>query len=131
MGLQDFKKQASFFLRDKLNGARLALTDASKIQLLAEEATNEDPWGPETRTMAVLADAAFELEEYERIVQVIHGRLDGSKKRPWRQLFKTLVVLEYLLTHGPNSLGKEFKGEISCMEELSQLNCTDRQGIDR
>lgn len=129
--LRDFKKQASFFLREKLNDARLVLTDVSRIQLLTEEATNEDAWGPETRTMAILADAAFELEEYERIVQVLHGRLDPSKKRPWRQLYKTLVVLEYLLTHGPNSIGREFRGDLTCMEELSQFNFTDQQGIDR
>ncbi|KAI5054959.1 hypothetical protein GOP47_0030104 [Adiantum capillus-veneris] len=129
--LQDFKKQASFFLREKLNDARLALTDVSRMQLLTEEATNEDPWGPETRTMAMLADAAFELEEYERIVQVIHHRLDGGKKRPWRQLYKTLVVLEYLLTHGPKSMGREFRTDICWVEELSQFNFTNQQGIDR
>ncbi|KAI5073725.1 hypothetical protein GOP47_0011738 [Adiantum capillus-veneris] len=129
--LRDFKKQASFFLRERLNDARLALTDVSRIQLLTEEATNEDPWGPETKTMATLADAAFELEEYERIVQVIHNRLDGSKQRPWRQLYKTLVLLEYLLTHGPTSIGKEFGGDMFCIEDLSQFNLTDQQGIER
>ena len=41
---------------------------------LTEEATNEDPWGPETKTMAMVAEAAFELDEYERIVQVLHSR---------------------------------------------------------
>ncbi|MCO5579001.1 hypothetical protein L7F22_032852 [Adiantum nelumboides] len=130
-GLDDFKKQASFFLREKLNDARLALTDVSRMQLLTEEATNEDPWGPETRTMAILADAAFELEEYERIVQVIHHRLEGGKKGPWRQLYKTLVVLEYLLTHGPKSMGREFRTDACWVEELCQFNLTDHQGIDR
>ncbi|MCO5576958.1 hypothetical protein L7F22_030779 [Adiantum nelumboides] len=129
--LRDFKQQASFFLRERLNGARLVLTNVSRIQLLTEEATNEDPWGPETKTMAMLADAAFELEEFDRIVQVIHNRLDGSKQQPWRQLYKTLVVLEYLLMHGPSSIGKEFEEEMFYIEDLSQFYFTDHQGIDR
>ncbi|KAH7416112.1 hypothetical protein KP509_14G076200 [Ceratopteris richardii] len=129
--LRDFKKQASFFLREKINDARLALTDVSRIQIMAEEATNEDPWGPETKAMATLAEAAFQLEEYDRIVQVIRNRLDMSKQRPWRQLYKTLMVLEYLLTHGPASMRKEFAGDILRMEELAQFNFTDQQGIDR
>ncbi|KAH7416115.1 hypothetical protein KP509_14G076200 [Ceratopteris richardii] len=88
--LRDFKKQASFFLREKINDARLALTDVSRIQML-----------------------------------------DMSKQRPWRQLYKTLMVLEYLLTHGPASMRKEFAGDILRMEELAQFNFTDQQGIDR
>lgn len=129
--MHDLKKQASFFFREKVKNARLALTDVSRIQLLTEEATNADPWGPETRTMAKLSDAAFELEEYERIVQVLHNRLEPNAKRPWRQMYKTLTVLEYLLTHGPGSLSNEFRADTACIEDLCQFNFIDEQGIDR
>lgn len=114
-----------------MKNARLALTGVSRIQLLAEESTNADPWGPETRTMATLSEAAFDREEYERIVQVLHDRLDPNSKRHWKQVLKTLTVLEYLLTHGPGSLSKDFQADASCIEELCQFNLIDHQGIDR
>ncbi|MCO5591586.1 hypothetical protein L7F22_045573 [Adiantum nelumboides] len=48
-----------------------------------------------------------------------------------RKLYKTLVVLEYLLTHGPKSMGREFRTDACCVEELCQFNLTNHQGIDR
>ncbi|KAH7282010.1 hypothetical protein KP509_35G008100 [Ceratopteris richardii] len=128
--LDDFKRHASSFLKEKLNHARLVFTGVSQIQLLTEEATNEDPWGPETKMMALVADAAFELEEFERIVQVIHDRL-GNWKQSWRQLYKTLVLLDYLLTHGPISLAQEFNSDVCLFEDLSKFSLIDEQGVER
>lgn len=129
--IHDIKNQASLFFREKVKDARLAFTNVSRIQLLTEEATNADPWGPETRTMALLSNAAFDLEEYQRIVQILHDRLEPNAKGSWRQLYKVLTLLEYLITHGPRSLSNEFRDDIFCIEELCQYNFIDQQGIDR
>ncbi|XP_042476880.1 uncharacterized protein LOC122058318 isoform X3 [Macadamia integrifolia] len=85
----ELKKQASFFLREKIKTARLALTDCTPAQLddhfwvglvgferLTEEATNENPWAPDTRTMGLISKAAFEVDDYWRIVDILHKRFN-------------------------------------------------------
>eukprot|EP00249_Psilotum_nudum_P018649 c26903_g1_i2 orf=521-1648(-) len=131
LDIHEVKKRASFFLREKLSSARLALTDVTRIELLTEEVTNSDPWGPETRTMAAISDSAFEVDEYHRIVRVLHRRLQTIGQRCWQQRYKTLLVLEYLLTHGPECFIQELSCDKRCIEQLSHFSLTDERGIDQ
>lgn len=41
---------------------------------LTEEATNDEEWGPATKVMASIAEACCHMEDYPRVVQVLHGR---------------------------------------------------------
>lgn len=44
---------------------------------LTEEATNGNPWAPDTRTLGSISKAAFELDDYTRIVEILHKRFLG------------------------------------------------------
>jgi len=46
----------------------------SVSQRMTEEATNENPWPPDTRSTSVISRAAFEVDEYERIMEILHHR---------------------------------------------------------
>lgn len=41
---------------------------------MTEDATNAEEWGPTTTAMASISDAAYNSEDYLRIVQVLHKR---------------------------------------------------------
>ncbi|XP_057846728.2 ENTH domain-containing protein C794.11c isoform X1 [Cryptomeria japonica] len=128
--LAHLKKQASFFLREKLKTARLALTDVTEPELKTEEATNSDPWGPETRTMAAISQSAFDVDNYWRIVDILHKRLSVFDTKMSRSIFKTLVLLEYLLTHGPESVAAEFRSDKTAFHQLAHFQYTDDLGFD-
>lgn len=128
--LKEFKKQASFFLKEKLNSARLALTDVTPAQLLAEEATNGNLGGPDTRTMKMISKAAFEVDDYWRIVEILHKRLAQFDRRNWRVSYKAVIVLEHLLTHGPESIGEEFQSDKDVIKEMGNLQYIDEKGYD-
>lgn len=111
----EFKKQASFFFKEKIKTARLALTDVTPTELrvshffdnyfdytlicfisktcfricninifpmydsftlcrMTEEATSGNPWAPNTPTLRSISKAAFELDDYWRIVEILHKR---------------------------------------------------------
>lgn len=128
--LSQVKKHASLRFREKLKAVRLLLTDVTEAQLLTEEATNNDPEGPETRTMALISKAAFEVDDYWRIVEVLHKRLSAFDKKRWRVSFKTLVLLEYLLTHGPKSVADEFQCQKDFLQQLVHFQYVDDKGMD-
>ncbi|KAK4835592.1 hypothetical protein QYF36_011674 [Acer negundo] len=67
-----FKTQASFYLKEKIKTARLVLTDVTPVELLTEEVTNGNPRPPDTQTMGVISRAAFEVDDYWRIVEILH-----------------------------------------------------------
>jgi epsin len=92
---------------------------------LTEEATNDEEWGPATKVMASIAEACCHMEDYPRVVQVLHGRLSLIGKKHWRQFLKTLTVVEYLLLHGPEEIALEFSSDRDLIEDLSRFNYVD------
>ena len=49
--------------------------------------------------------------------------LTGTKK--WRQTFKALTIMEYLLTHGPEQFIVEFREDKKRIEELTRFVFVD------
>lgn len=41
---------------------------------MAEEATNGNPGAPDTRTLKMISKAAFEVDDYWRIVGILHKK---------------------------------------------------------
>ncbi|KAF8030878.1 hypothetical protein BT93_D0158 [Corymbia citriodora subsp. variegata] len=127
----EFKKQASFFLKEKIKTARLVLTDVTPAQLLTEDAINGNSWGsPDTRTLGRISKAAFEVDDYWRIVDILHDRLSRFDKKNWRISYNSLIVLEHLLTHGPESVGEEFQSDKDVIAQAGSFQYIDEKGFN-
>ncbi|XP_020252252.1 clathrin interactor EPSIN 1-like [Asparagus officinalis] len=126
----ELKKQASFFFREKIKTARLALTDVTPAELLTEEATNGNPWAPDARTMAFISRAAFEIDDYWRITEILHKRLSKFDRKYWREPYQALVILEHLMTHGPESTAEEFQCDREVIEEMGSFQYIDERGFN-
>nr|GMD20314.1 epsin-3 isoform X1 [Ipomoea batatas] len=128
--IHEFKKQASFFLREKIKTARLALTDVTPAQLLAEEATSGGQGSPDTRTLKMISRAAFEIDDYWRITEIMHKRLERFDRRNWRVSYQALIVLEHLMTHGPESVAKEFQTAQDVIQQMGNFQFIDERGFN-
>ncbi|GFZ18011.1 ENTH/VHS family protein [Actinidia rufa] len=117
----EFKKQASFFFKEKIKTARLALTDVTPAQSLTEEATDGNPWAPDTRTLKIISRAAFEVDDYWRIVEILHKRLARFDRKNWRFSYNALIVLEHLSTHGPESVAEEFNWGLNVRKKSERV----------
>ncbi|KAK6776396.1 hypothetical protein RDI58_027397 [Solanum bulbocastanum] len=128
--LHEFKKQASFFLKEKIKTARLALTDVTPTQILTEEATNGNPGAPDTKTLKMISKAAFEVDDYWRIVGILHKKLSRFDKTNWRVSYKAVIVLEHLLTYGPESVAEEFQSDKDVIREMGSFQLIDEKGFN-
>ncbi|TQE03242.1 hypothetical protein C1H46_011143 [Malus baccata] len=126
----EFKKQASFFFKEKIKTARLVLTDVTPAQLLTEEATDGNPLSPDTRTLGSISKAAFELDDYTRIVEILHKRLVKFERKNWRVSYNSLIVVEHLLTHGPESVAVEFEIDKDVIEQMGSFQHIDEKGFN-
>ena len=50
--------------------------------------------------IAEIAEAAYDSEKYKEIMGVIARRLQ-DKGENWRHVYKSLLLLEHMLKHGP------------------------------
>ncbi|WMV13160.1 hypothetical protein MTR67_006545 [Solanum verrucosum] len=86
--LHEFKRQASFFLKQKIKTARLVLTDVTHTQLLSKfDRTN------------------------------------------WRSSYKAVMLLEYLLTHGPESIAEEFQSDEDVIRQMESFQYVDEKEL--
>ncbi|CAL9065848.1 uncharacterized protein LOC103970871 [Musa acuminata AAA Group] len=130
MFLSDIKKKASSYIQEKYKTALLALTDITAAELLAEEATNNDSTGPDAKTMTRLSEAAHDVDDYRRIVDVLHKRFCTIDFKEWRPSYKALALLEFLLTHGPEGISEEFHCDVNVIHQLGDFRYTDDKGFD-
>ncbi|KAL5702337.1 hypothetical protein ACHQM5_027566 [Ranunculus cassubicifolius] len=128
--LGEMKKRASDFLLEKYKTARLVLSDVTRAELLAEDATNDELGGPDAKTMTRIAEASFDIDDYWRIVDVLHGRFYNLDWKHWRQSYKALVLLEFLLTHGPEDFMDEFQCDVEIIRELGTFKHVDEKGFN-
>ncbi|KAL6900631.1 hypothetical protein ACP4OV_005307 [Aristida adscensionis] len=126
----EVRRQASGFLQDKYKQARLALGDVTPAELLVQEATNNEACVPDAKTLACIAEAAFDMDDYWRIAKVLHQRLGAVDWKEWRRVYKALVVLEFLLTHGPDDLPREFLPDMPAINDLRSFNYIDDKGFN-
>ncbi|XP_062089494.1 epsin-3-like [Humulus lupulus] len=127
----ELKRQASLMLKEKVvKPARLALTDVTPVQLMTEDVTNGNLWPPDTRTLKLISRAAFEVDDYWRIVEILHRRLLNFDRENWRGPYKAMILLEYLLTHGPLRIFEEFQEDKDIIKQMGSFQCVDEKGFN-
>uniref|UniRef100_A0A7N1A551 ENTH domain-containing protein n=1 Tax=Kalanchoe fedtschenkoi TaxID=63787 RepID=A0A7N1A551_KALFE len=57
-------------------------------------------------------------------------RLYNIDWKQWRQSYKSLALLEFLLTHGPEEFAHEFICDIDVIQELATFKYVDDKGFD-
>ncbi|XLR44470.1 hypothetical protein S83_029130, partial [Arachis hypogaea] len=97
---------------------------------LAEETINKDDCSPDAKTMTRIAEASFELDDYWRIVDVLHSKFCTIDWEQWRQSYNALVLLEFLITHGPVEFALEFQRDAEIIEELGRFTYIDERGFN-
>ncbi|XP_020576450.1 clathrin interactor EPSIN 1-like isoform X2 [Phalaenopsis equestris] len=97
---------------------------------LTEDATSGNPWAPDAKTMSFISRAAFEIDDFWRIVQILHKRLAKFDRKYWREPYNALVLLEHLLTHGPESVADEFLCDKDVINQLGNLQHIDERGFN-
>lgn len=47
----------------------------------------------------------------------------------WRASYNALVLLEHLLTHGPQRIAEEFETDEDTIMDMATFNCVDHKGL--
>ena len=105
------------FLKWGQKQVRQFALNLTETEIRVEEATNNDPWGPHGGEMAKIAEEAMDHEKYREIMTVIARRLTESGDN-WRHIYKALLLLEYLVRHGPTKVARDTQANSSVLREL-------------
>lgn len=98
--LVETAKEGYAWLRDYITAIKNGrLHPYTAVERKAREATRNEPWGPTGPLLNDLAEASKDYEGCQVIFAVIDYRL-GAPPQKWRNVYKGLQVIEFLLKRG-------------------------------
>lgn len=103
----------------------------SEMETKVREATNNEPWGCPTTLMSQIAAGTYNYREREEILSFIFRRFTEKAANEWRQIYKSLQLLDYLVKHGSERIIDDIRGNISLIQMLKSFHYIDSKGRDQ
>lgn len=135
MDLNSLKDQVSnLTLYDIKAGVRKvqnAVMNYTDMEAKVREATNNEPWGASSTLMQEIANGTFNYQTLNEIMPMIYRRFTEKTAEEWRQIYKSLQLLEFLIKHGSERVIDDARGHITLLKMLRQFHYIDPNGKDQ
>ncbi|POR31643.1 ENTH domain-containing protein [Tolypocladium paradoxum] len=135
MDLNDIKNTVSnltlYDLKAGFRKAQNAVMNYTEMEAKVREATNNEPWGASSSTMQEIANGTFNYQTLNEIMPMIYRRFTEKSAEEWRQIYKALQLLEFLIKHGSERVIDDARGHITLLKMLRQFHFIDQNGKDQ
>ncbi|KOS17860.1 ENTH domain-containing protein [Escovopsis weberi] len=135
MDLNDLKNTVSnltlYDLKAGFRKAQNAVMNYTEMEAKVREATNNEPWGASSTLMQEIANGTFNYQTLNEIMPMIYRRFTEKAAEEWRQIYKSLQLLEFLIKHGSERVIDDARGHITLLKMLRQFHYIDQNGKDQ
>ncbi|PHH67334.1 hypothetical protein CDD81_98 [Ophiocordyceps australis] len=135
MDLNDLKNTVSnltlYDIKAGFRKAQNAVMNYTEMEAKVREATNNEPWGSSTTLMQEIANGTFNYQTLNEIMPMIYRRFTEKSAEEWRQIYKALQLLEFLIKHGSERVIDDARGHITLLKMLRQFHYIDQNGKDQ
>ncbi|KAJ5103852.1 hypothetical protein N7532_004381 [Penicillium argentinense] len=135
MDLNNLRDQVSnLTLYDIKAGVRKmqnAVMNYTEMESKVREATNNEPWGASTTLMQEIANGTHSYQMLNEIMPLIYKRFTDKSAEEWRQIYKSLQLLEFLVKNGSERVVDDARSHMSLLRMLRQFHYIDMNGKDQ
>lgn len=118
-------------IKSMYNQAKNVVLNVSEMEAKVREATNDDPWGASSTLMQEIAQGTFNFQHFNEIMPSIYSRFMEKEARQWRQIYKSLQLLEYLVKNGSERVVDDARSHIATVKMLRNFHYIDEKGKDQ
>ncbi|KAI5780051.1 hypothetical protein EDC01DRAFT_620914 [Geopyxis carbonaria] len=130
-------------LRDAINNVSLyevkaavrkaqnVVMNYTEMESKVREATNNEPWGASSTTMNEIAAGTYNYQLLNEIMPMIYRRFTEKAAEEWRQIYKALQLLEFLIKNGAEQVIDDARSHLSTIKMLRQFYFIDQNGKDQ
>ncbi|KAF8194325.1 hypothetical protein K438DRAFT_816605 [Mycena galopus ATCC 62051] len=86
--------------------------------------------GASSTLMQDIANRTFNYPDFNEIMPSIYARFMEKEARQWRQIYKALQLLEYLIKNGSERVVDDARSHISTIKMLRNFHYIDEKGKD-
>ncbi|KAH7110358.1 hypothetical protein B0J11DRAFT_544523 [Dendryphion nanum] len=135
MDFNNLKDQVSnltlYDLKAGFRKAQNAVMNYTEMESKVREATNNEPWGASSSIMQEIANGTFNYQLLNEIMPMIYKRFTEKAAEEWRQIYKALQLLEFLIKNGSERVIDDARSHVSLLKMLRQFHFIDQNGKDQ
>ncbi|QBM89947.1 epsin [Metschnikowia aff. pulcherrima] len=130
--IKELTKNVNLYeVKAHIRKAQNVALNLSEMETKVREATNNEPWGAKTSLMAQIAAGTYNYREREEILSFIFRRFTEKAANEWRQIYKSLQLVEYLIKNGLERIIDDIRANISLIQMLKSFHYIDSKGRDQ
>ena len=111
--------------------AQNAVLNVTDMEAKVREATNNEPWGTSTTVMQTIAEGTNNYQQFHEIMPFVYRRFSEKAANEWRQIYKSLQLLDFLVRNGSERVVDYARSHIAVVEMLRHFSYVDSKGVDR
>ncbi|KAK2812663.1 hypothetical protein FQN50_001309 [Emmonsiellopsis sp. PD_5] len=135
MDFNSLKDQVSnltlYDLKAGVRKVQNAVMNYTEMESKVREATNNEPWGASSTLMQEIANATHSYQLLNEIMPMIYKRFTEKTAEEWRQIYKALQLLEFLVKNGSERVIDDARSHVSLLRMLRQFHYIDQNGKDQ
>ncbi|PGH05509.1 hypothetical protein AJ80_08330 [Polytolypa hystricis UAMH7299] len=135
MDFNSLKDQVSnlslYDLKAGVRKVQNAMMNYTEMESKVREATNNEPWGASSTLMQEIANGTHSYQLLNEIMPMIYKRFTEKTAEEWRQIYKALQLLEFLVKNGSERVVDDARSHISILRMLRQFHYIDQNGKDQ
>ncbi|KAI8326325.1 ENTH-domain-containing protein, partial [Martensiomyces pterosporus] len=118
-------------VRNVYNKVKNVVMNYTEMEIKVNEATGPEPWGASGTLMREIADATFSPQDFNEIMPAIYMRFNDTDPSNWRQVYKALQLIEYLIKNGSERVVDDVRGHITIIKMLRNFHHIDENSKDQ
>ncbi|CCD24634.1 Ent3p NDAI_0D03200 [Naumovozyma dairenensis CBS 421] len=132
MSLEDTLSNMTLYDAKKyFRKAQNVVFNYTEMESKVREATNNEPWGASSTLMEQIAQGTYNVRERYEIVGMIFRRFTEKAGSEWRQIYKALQLLDYLIKHGSEPFIDDVRSSLKLIQMLETFHYIDSEGRDQ
>ncbi|CAG8692441.1 24088_t:CDS:2, partial [Racocetra persica] len=118
-------------VKDAFNKVKNVVMNYTEMEAKVREATNNEPWGASSTLMQEIAQGTYHYQSFNEIMTTIYKRFTEKEARQWRQIYKALQLLEYLVKHGAERVVDDARAHMQTVKMMRNFAYIDDKGKDQ
>ncbi|KAI9828547.1 MAG: hypothetical protein M1819_006604 [Sarea resinae] len=135
MNFDNLKDQVSnlslYDLKAGVRKVQNVVMNYTEMEAKVREATNNEPWGASSTLMQEISNGTYNYQLLNEIMPMIYKRFTEKAAEEWRQIYKALQLLEFLIKNGSERVIDDARSHLSLLKMLRQFHFIDPNGKDQ
>ncbi|XP_072042519.1 clathrin interactor 1-like isoform X8 [Amphiura filiformis] len=124
-------QSAMWRIREMTDKVTNMVMNYTEVEAKVREATNDDTWGPHGTLMAEIARETFTYEHFPEVMGMLWKRALQENKKNWRRVYKSLLLLSYLILNGSERVVTSAREHIYDLRSLETYTFMDELNRDQ